>query len=280
MSNIEKGQLLGSNFHYSRFSFDYFLDAMETLDMHRIELWAASPHFYVDDYSINDMLELRKKLKARKIEIACLTPEQCIYPINLAANEKEVRERSIKYFVKTLECAAMMEAPLVQITGGRGNRDVKDDDVYGRSLDSLNYLTKIAERYGVTFVLEATSEYTSHVNTTRQVKRVIDDIGSNSFKGMLDVCQVANAGEDMMEDLMLLGGDMRHLHFADGTPLGHFVPGDGKGNLPLEDYMKALDTFGYKHGISLEIYNKIYDFEPIKYSEMCKRFIYRQIDRL
>ena len=79
---------------------------------------------------------------------------------------------------------------------------------------------------------------------------------------------------------MLLGGDMRHLHFADGTPLGHFVPGDGKGNLPLEDYMKALDTFGYKHGISLEIYNKIYDFEPIKYSEMCKRFIYRQIDRL
>lgn len=280
MANLKKEQLLGSNFHYSRFSFSYFLDAMERLGTRRIELWAASPHFYVDDYDIGSMLALRKELRKRKIEIACFTPEQCIYPINIAANESEVRERSIRYFEKTLECAAVLDAPLVQITAGRGNRDANPDDVYGRSVESILRLTRKAESYGITFVLEATSEYTSHVNTTEQIRRMIDDVGSSSFSGMLDVCQVANANEDMLEDLQLLGDDMRHLHFADGTPLGHFVPGDGKGHLPLEDYMRALDEFGYQHGISLEIYNKIYDFDPVHYSQMCKEYIFEQIDRL
>lgn len=280
MANLKKEQVLGSNFHYSRFSFRYFLDVMEKEELKKIELWAASPHLYVDDYDLPAMLEIRNELKRRGIEVVCFTPEQCVYPINIAADEKEVRQRSLNYFVKSLECAAVLESPLVQITSGRGNLDADKSKVWGRSAEALSYLAKIAERYGITFVLEATSAYTSRVNTTKEVRSMIDEVGSPALRGMLDVCQVANAKEDMSEDLKILGEAMLHLHFADGTPLGHYVPGDGKGTLPLEGYIKALDTFGYRGGISLEIYNKIYDLEPAKYTELCKKYMFEQLDRL
>ena len=40
----------------------------------------------------------------------CVTPEQCLYPVNIAAFDIAARNRSINVFKKTIETAAELEA--------------------------------------------------------------------------------------------------------------------------------------------------------------------------
>ena len=125
-------------------------------------------------------------------------------------------------------------------------------------------------------VIEAASYNTTNVvYDTSRIRRMLDEIGSHNLKSMLDTCAVAMAGEDFRTDLKVLGKDMVHLHFADGTPLGHLIPGEGE--LPLMDYLTALDEFGYTGAIPFEIYNRLYDFDPETTMKKCLEFLYRAI---
>jgi protein FrlC len=76
---IMRNKLAGMNFHYFRHSFEHFLDDMVSLDIQAIELWAAMPHFSVDDVTLEDARRMRRKIAERGLKLICLTPEQCIY---------------------------------------------------------------------------------------------------------------------------------------------------------------------------------------------------------
>ena len=273
MKNLKRSQVASSNYHYIKYSLPYFLDSMVRLDQHLIEFYAASPHLSIEDATYAQVAAIKKELDARDIKVCCLTQEQCVYPINIACEDDTIRERSIQTFLKTIEFAAQMEAPHCQIVCGRGYFDNPEEDAWKRSVESMGRIVDKAERYGVTMVIEAASFNTTNVvYDTPRIRRMMDEFKSPNLKSMLDTCAVAMAGEDFREDLAILGKDMVHLHFADGTPLGHFIPGEG--DLPLVDYLKALDEFGYTGAIPFEIYNRKYDFDPEVTMKKCLDFIY------
>lgn len=231
MKHLKRSQIAASNYHYIKYSLDYFLRSMVNLDQHLIEFYAASPHLSIEDAGYRELTELKKKLDEREIRVCCFTQEQCVYPINIACEDEKIRERSIGTFFKSIEGAAVLEA--------------------------------------------ASYNTTNVVYTTKLMRKMIDEIGSRNLKGMLDTCAVAMAGEDFREDMELLGGDMVHLHFADGNPLGHFIPGEGE--LPLSEYLHVLDDFAYGGAIPFEIYNRKYDFEPEETMKKCLDFMYGMI---
>ncbi len=246
------------------------------LDQHLIEFYAASPHLSIEDATYHSVADLKRELDARDIRVCCLTQEQCVYPINIACENDAIRERSIQTFMKTIEFAAQLQAPYAQIVCGRGYFDGSEEDAWKRSAQSLSRIVDKAERYGVIMVIEAASYNTTNVVfNTQHIRRMMDEISSPNLKSMLDTCAVAMAGEDIRSDLALLGKDMVHLHFADGTPLGHFIPGEG--DLPLLDYLNALDEFNYTGAIPFEIYNRIYDFNPEVTMKKCLDFLYNAI---
>ncbi|MCF2595618.1 sugar phosphate isomerase/epimerase family protein [Pseudoflavonifractor phocaeensis] len=276
IKHLKRAQIACSNYHYIKYSLPYFLNSMVNLDQHLIEFYAASPHLSVEDATYNSVKVLKRELDAREIKVCCLTQEQCVYPINIACEDDAIRERSTQTFMKTIEFAAQLQAPYAQIVCGRGYFDNPEEDAWKRSAESLSRIVDKASRYGVTMVIEAASYNTTNVvYDSHRMRRMIDEIGSPNLKGMLDTCAVAMAGEDIREDLALLGQDMVHLHFADGTPLGHFIPGEGK--LPLIDYLTALDEVRYTGAIPFEIYNRLYDFEPEGTMKKCLEFMYQVI---
>ena len=114
MSKITRDQITGMNFHYKHYPLEYFLDAMVRYECKNIELWGASPHFYVDELSLQDIKNIKREIDRRNLSVVCFTPEQCVYPINLAAREDGIRKRSIQYFIKSAEAAKELEAPLSQ----------------------------------------------------------------------------------------------------------------------------------------------------------------------
>lgn len=65
----------------------------------------------------------RKKIRSHHLNVICYTPEQCMYPVNIASREKGIRDWSVNYLKRSLEIASQMEAPRTLITIGQGYRN-------------------------------------------------------------------------------------------------------------------------------------------------------------
>ena len=162
MKNLKRSQILTSNYPYYKYSLNYALDSLHRMGAEQIEFYACFPHFHMDDITYRDIKSLKKKLKDFGLKAMCVTPEQCLYPVNIAAFDIAARNRSINVFKKTIETAAELEADTIVTLCGYGTIDEKDEDVWKRSVDSMRILGDMAEAYNIEMVLETSPrEYTT-----------------------------------------------------------------------------------------------------------------------
>jgi len=261
MLDLSLDQLSGMNCHYIRHSFDYFLDSMQKAGLRSIEIWGASPHYYAEHFDAAMVRDLRRRIAARGLKVVCLTPEQVTYPANIAAKEEYLRRLSVELHLRTLEHAAMLDCPRMLLTPGYGNLDESREEAWKRSAESIATIARRAEELGVVVALEHLSPISSNlINTAAQLKRMLEEVGSGSLKVTMDVVQVGIVGERVEDYFRLLGSDIAHIHFVDGTPGGHLALGDG--SLPLEEDLVAISRNGYKGFLSMEIADRRYFAEP------------------
>ena len=254
-------RIAGMNFHYCRYPFEFFLDSMVTLGVQAIELWAAAPHFYREDLSPSAIRRIRREIRSRGLGLVCFTPEQCVYPINLAAKETAFRKRSIAYFLDNLDAAAELGSPLLLVTPGCGYFSEPRAEAWRRSRDSLVSLARQAERLGVVLALEPLSPASSNlINGLSQLRRMVTEVGSSHLRAMLDTVQMAIIGEDIESYLEAFGKNLVHIHLVDGAPQNHLAWGDGI--LPLEKYLRALRQHKYAGWATLEICDRRYYRAP------------------
>lgn len=272
---LQLRQFSGMNCHYIRYSMDYFLDSMAELGYERIEIWAASPHYFAPDFDDKKTKNLKNMLDSRNLKLACLTPEQVTYPVNIASREEDVRKRSIELHKKTLEHAALLESPLMLLTPGCGYYDELREDAWKRSADSIAQIVRHAETVGVTIALEHLSPASSNlINSAADLQRMLQDVNLPRLKAMFDVGQVNILGEDVPTYFDLLGDDIVHIHFVDGTPGGHLALGDG--DIDLQAALDAIANTGYTGHISLEIADRRYFSNPQLADEQSLKWLHKR----
>ena len=254
---LKNSQILGGNFAYLLHPFEYFLTSMQQLNIHAIEFYAAAPHLYLEDFTFSDVQKLRAQLDDAGISVKCFTPEQCNYPISLATGDVRMRQRSLRYYEKSLEVAAELGAPLMQMISGTGLLNASAQDNWKRSKDGIEHIVRRAESYHITVVLEADPNCT--VSNTQKQLAMMAEIPSPNLAGMIDTNALAINGEDFCTAVKLMGGRLRHIHFID-IDLVHnrfcLVPGEGI--LPMENYIKLLDAAGYCGSITPELWGGTY----------------------
>jgi len=259
VKKISRKQITGMNFHYLHYPFQYFLDAMVKFEFQQIEVWGAAPHLYIEDLSLQDIRLIRGEIHQRDLSVVCFTPEQCMYPINLAAREREIRERSIRYFQKSIEAAVELESPMVLVTAGWGYRNESREEALKRSKASLDFLSTYAEKEGIVLALEPLQKVESNiVNTLPDLTELLNDVSSPNLKGMVDTIPMSVEGENLATYCEQL--ELAHIHFIDGKPTGHLAWGDG--NLPLESYIQALVQHDYEGALTLEFTSTQYLLNP------------------
>jgi protein FrlC len=251
------------NFHYVRYSLERFMDDCVASGFRDIELWAAAPHFNIDDVDGERLRRLRREIEARTLTLRCITPEQCVYPVNLSIQDDALRRRSVAYFRKTIDIAAGLECRQVLITPGYGYFEKPKKDAWRLCAESLAELSAYAADAGVILFLECLLSTTSNVlNKSRDIAEMIRQVDSSVLFAMLDVNQMADAGETVRDYIGAFGDKLRHVHFIDGEPNGHLALGDG--NLPLERYISELQKADYGGVCSLEICDRRYYKQPEK----------------
>ncbi len=259
---MKREQISVGSYTYPYHSLDFFLDSMQRLGVQKIELWAAEPHLYFADCNYYESAQIAQKIAARGIEVCCVTPEQCMYPINIGARSRDTRRRSVDFFRRAVDVAQQMSAPKVLVTSGHHNYDDSAQDCWNWCVESLGELADYAARRGVCLVFEPLVRPVDVVTRAEQARRMLDEVDRyDSLKGMIDVDESARFGQSPADFLRAFGLErFGHVHFIDGMPGGHLVPGEGA--LPMTRYLEELDQAGYTGDISLEIMNERYYAQP------------------
>ena len=123
---MELSQLCAANYHYKRYTLDYFLESAERLGYQSIELWASGPHLHLEDFDAARLAELNRKIKAHHLALRCFTPEQCVYAISVSHPDKVYRDRTVDFFNQHIEAAVQLDCDHMVVSTGvwlvcRGN---------------------------------------------------------------------------------------------------------------------------------------------------------------
>ncbi len=112
--------------------------------------------------------------------------------------------------------------------------------------------------------MEAFTSFSTQVfNQAGHIAKMIEEVGSPYLKGLADTDVMATTGKDTIHDFIReLGNDLNHVHFVDGNPGGHLVPGEGV--LDMAEALKALNDIDYKGYLGLELLDRRYILDPEK----------------
>lgn len=261
IKRIKWNQIAVGNYTYPLFPFSYFLESMERLNVENIELWAAGPHLYLEDLAFIDLVKMEKEIYSHGLKAVCFTPEQCMYPINIGAEEKWIRDRSVRYFEKGLEATETLGIKKMIVTPGNGYRNKNSKETRKYTVDNLRYLADRAKEKDITLLLEhLTKETTNLAITAKELKELNWEVARSNLVCMVDTDMMSRYGESIYDYMDVFNGEIHHVHLVDGMPGGHLAIGDGC--LPIDQFWKELEIAEYKEYISLEITNDRYHLNP------------------
>jgi protein FrlC len=257
-------RLSAANYHYKRYSLDYFFNSAQRLGYETIELWASGPHLNLEDFTREDLRLVKKKIADHNLKLICFTPEQCLYPISVCHPDKVYRDRSVDFFCKHIEASVLLDCDRMVVSTGMAYLDGDEGETWKWCVDAFRTISAKAEKEGVYLALEPFTKYTTHIcNNVTQLKKLIKEVGSPVLKGLADTDVIATTGTDSLEAFVkTLGTDLAHVHFLDGNPGGHLVPGDG--TLDMKDALRIFEEAGYEGYLALEILDRRYVLEPDK----------------
>jgi fructoselysine 3-epimerase len=266
ISRITMKDIAVMSVQYVHYSFEYFLASMAKCGINNIELWTGAPHFCDELYS--SWPTARKKIRTMKrqmdelgLKVICLTPEQLNYPVNIAACDTGLRQRSVEYFTRQMDYALEFGTDKLFITSGVGLRDRDREESWNYSRESLVTLAQQAGEVGVTLYMEQLQAYESNLLTgCDDMVRMVNEVDSPRLECCVDLVAMAVAGDDLQPFFDRLPGRVRHIHLADGDPSGHYILGTG--NLPVMDYIRTLEKNDYSGYLTLEINDSIYLTDP------------------
>lgn len=258
---ISKNRFALGSYQYMRYPLDYFLDTAVMLGIRHVELWAAAPHLCLDLIDEKFLRVIQNQLQERELSVVCITPEQCFYPVNLAAEEEALRRFSINIFCIAIDVAAELGSSMVLVTAGCGYFNHSKDDAWRRASDSLKYLAKVAHSKGIKLVLETLTPLSSNiVNTPLQQMKMLSEMPPETMTAMLDIGQMVYMNQTLEDYQNILGRELSHIHLHDSRPAIHMALGDG--NLPILEYLELLEKGKYQGFYSFECNDLRYREKP------------------
>lgn len=261
MEIIKLDQFAAMNMIYNRHSFEYFLDSMERLEIFNFELWTGAPHLCNFIETLSDASKVRRAVEKRNLNIVCVTPEQVMYPHNIAAANPELRRWSLDYFHKYIDQTTELGVNKMLCCAGWGNYDEDKEEAWKRSVESLNEMTEHASKAGIILAFEILNPYESNlVNDFPSTVRMMKEIESDHFKLCVDTVPMRLCGHSLDDFFEEFKDRICHVHLTDGTPAGH-VPA-GEGEHPIGEYINSLSEHHYTGYITLEIGDTSWSTRP------------------
>ena len=154
---------------------------------------------------------------------------------------------------QVFQAAVELGVPIINC--GPGGK-TGDEASLQQSLESLNKLALMAERYGVMLCVKA--HVGASIFNTPTTLRVMEAITSKALGIDMDPSHIYRAGENPVEAIRAVISRVKHVHIRDckGRQQGPGKPEDqanGRGDIDLLGYIRVLHEFGYSGPLNLEV---------------------------
>jgi sugar phosphate isomerase/epimerase len=173
------------------------------------------------------------------------------YELELLAMEQPSQDPA--KMEEALQAAVEIGIPIINCGPG-GKSD--DEESLKQSIASLNSLANRAEYYGVILCVKA--HVGASIYNTPTTLRAMAEIGSPAFGIDMDPSHIWRANENPVEAIKAVIGRVKHVHIRDckGRQQGPGKPelqANGRGDIDLVGYIRALKEAGYAGPVDLEI---------------------------
>lgn len=159
--------------------------------------------------------------RARNLEIVALNGTY-----NMAHPDKEIREEGARRFLKLIDAAAEMGVPYITLCTGSRSReslwkrhpDNESEAAWRDMAAGMGEILPHAEKMGVTLLIE--TEASNTVRTPARARRLMDEMGSQNLKVVLDPANVFLPGAARPENVRAVLDDA-FSHFGKDVVLAH-----------------------------------------------------------
>lgn len=171
--------------------------------------------------------------------------------------DKSVRERTARYLVELANLCGDLGGEIM-VFGSPKQRNVCEgltrDQAWGYAVETFYRVVPALEERGITLCLEPLApEETDFLNTAAEAANMVREVGSTSFRLLLDVKAMSSESVAIPELIRTHAGILRHLHANDANKRG---PGFGDTDFrPIAAALKEIDFGGW---VSVEVF----DFKP------------------
>ena len=174
---------------------------------------------------------------------------------DVASPDDEVRAGGVEYLSNIVRKIAVMQGELFSGVTYAGwgvpsyfVDEAEKERLFARSVDSLQKVTKVAEREGVTVCCEAVNRFESPlINTAAEAIRYADAVASPAIGIHLDTYHMNIEENSIGDAIRLVGSRLRHFHTGENN---RNVP--GRGHLDWDEIFGALAEIGYRRDIVSE----------------------------
>ncbi|SEL61053.1 sugar phosphate isomerase/epimerase family protein [Parapedobacter koreensis] len=177
---------------------------------------------------------------------------------DISSERPEIRANGLSYIIDCLEIASELESP---VFGGPLYSAVGKTRLVSEAqkrqerqwcLENLHQAARRAEALGVTLALEPLNRFeTDMVNTVDQAIELVDEVGSERLKILLDTFHSNIEEKNIPKSITKLGGRLVHVQANEndrGTP--------GTGHLDWIGICDALRAIGYRGSLVIETFGE------------------------
>jgi sugar phosphate isomerase/epimerase len=166
------------------------------------------------------------------------------YNLNISTWNEGLRRETMSQLRDSMELAHILGADIVVVHPGHlPSRKFTREGSYNNMVTNLRGLAKSSADYGVTLCLEnmASSDKSLCIGS-QEVRRVVEEIGSDALKICLDLAHVHSSGERQEEYLRMVGDFVHHVHISDNRGGQEHLP-IGEGTVDFKNALKALGRY-------------------------------------
>ncbi len=190
-----------------------------------------------------NLAQTKALLTRQHLEIPCLST-------GCSLKFPERREETLAEIREYIDLAEQLGTPYIRILGDlTAAPEGEVDD--GVVLDCLKELVPLAEKAGVTLLVETNGVYAD----TARLRDLLNQVRSDSVAALWDIHHPYRyAGESPEETVTNLGAYIKYVHVKDSVMENGKVSYRmmGEGDLPMEDVIRTLRSINYEGYLSLE----------------------------
>lgn len=198
------------------------------------------------DLELYDPAEVKAVLDDHGLAVLSLTPQD----VDLPHPDAEVRAKAVDYYLRLLDFAAEVGAPMVGCHGAVGRiRPVTTyEQEYVNFVVGVQRIAERAQELGLRLAIEVLNRYESHlVSTAEEGVRFIEEVGAPNVGLLLDAYHMNIEEADLGSAIRAAGDNLILFHAADSNRQAV-----GRGHTDFQDVMRALKDIGYDGSIIVE----------------------------